>query len=75
MWGPHVLVLASARTLVELKRLGFTTKDADIRAAWLTRDQFGMAFLDQVGLMDISDLLATGLSKGLPKIGTKVLWG
>ena len=32
-------------------RLGLTTKDADFSAVWLTRDQFGMTFLDQLGLM------------------------
>ena len=35
------------------ERLGLTTKDADFSAAWLTRDQFGMTFLDQLGLIDI----------------------
>ena len=39
------------------KRLGFTTKDADSSAVWLTRDQFGMTFLDQLGLMDMSVIL------------------
>ena len=39
------------------ERLGLTTKDADFSAVWLTRDQFGMTFLDQLGLMDMSDLL------------------
>jgi hypothetical protein len=55
--------------------LGLTTKDADFSAVWLTRDQFGMTFLDQLGLMDMSDLLE--LSKGLSKIGAKIfesLW-
>ena len=52
------------------KRLGLTAKDADFSAVWLTRDQFGMTFLDQVGLMDMSDLLE--LSKGLSKIGAKI---
>ena len=54
---------------------GFTTKDADFSAVWLTRDQFGLTFLDQLGLMDMSDLLE--LSKGLSKIGAKIfesLW-
>ena len=55
------------------ERLGLTTKDADFSAAWLTRDQFGMTFLDQLGLMDMGDLLA--LSKGLSKIGAKVFEG
>ena len=46
-------------------------------AVWLTRHQFGMSFLDQLGLvlMDMSDLLE--LSKGLSKIGAKIfesLW-
>ena len=57
------------------ERLGLTTKDADFSALWLTRDQFGMTFLDQLGLMDMSDLLE--LSKGLSKIGAKIfesLW-
>ena len=56
-------------------RLGLTTKDADFSAVWLTRDQFGMTFLDQLGLMDMSDLLE--LSKGLSKIGAMIfesLW-
>jgi len=52
------------------KGLGLTAKDADFSAVWLTRDQFGMTFLDQVGLMDMSDLLE--LSKGLSKIGAKI---
>ncbi len=52
------------------KRLGLTTKDADFSAVWLTRDQFGMTFLDQVGLMDMGDLLE--LSRGLSKIGAKI---
>ena len=44
------------------KRLGLTAKDADFSAVWLYRDQLGMSFLDQFGLMDLSDLLE--LSKG-----------
>ncbi len=28
------------------QRLGLTTKDADFSAVWLTRDQFGMTFLE-----------------------------
>ena len=46
------------------KRLGLTTKDADLSAVWLTQDQFGMTFLDQFGFIDTSmgDLLE--LSKG-----------
>ena len=52
------------------ERLGLTTKDADFSAVWLTRDQFGMTFLDQLGLMDIGDFLE--LSKGLSKIGAKI---
>ena len=52
--------------LVLQERLGVTTKDGVV---WLTRDQFGMTFLDQVGLMGMSDLLE--LSKGLSKIGAK----
>ena len=51
--------------------LGLTTKDADFSAMWLTRDQFGLTFLDQLGLMDTGDLLE--LSKGLSKIGAKIL--
>ena len=57
------------------ERLGLTTKDADFSKVWLTRDQFGMTFLDQLGLMDMGDLLE--LSKGLSKIGAKIfecLW-
>ena len=53
--------------------LGLTTKDADFSAVWLTRDQFGMTFLDQLGLMDMGDLLE--LSKGLSKIGAKIFEG
>ena len=55
------------------ERLGLTTKDADFSAVWLTRDQFGMTFLDQLGLMDMGDLLE--LSKGLSKIGAKIFEG
>ena len=47
------------------ERLGLTTKDTYFSAVWLTRDQFGMTFLDQLGLMDMSDLLE--LSKVLSK--------
>ena len=57
------------------ERLGLTTKDADFSAIWLTRDQIGMTFLNQLGLMDMRDLLE--LSKGLSKIGAKIfesLW-
>ena len=49
--------------------LDLTTKDADFSAVWLTRDQLGMSFLDQVGLIDMSDLL------GLSKIGAKIFEG
>ncbi len=42
------------------------TTDADFSAVWLTRDQFGSTFLDQLGLIDIGDILK--LSKGLSKI-------
>ena len=52
------------------EQLGLTTKDADFSEVWLTRDQFGMTFLDQLGLMDMGDLLE--LSKGLSKIGAKI---
>ena len=45
-------------------------QDSDLSEVWLTRDQFGMTFLDQLGLMDMSDLLE--LSKGLSKIGAKI---
>ena len=55
------------------ERLGLTTKDADFGAVWLTRDQFGMTFLDQLGLMDMVDILE--LSKGLSKIGAKIFEG
>ena len=57
------------------ERLGLTTKDEDFSAVWLTRDQFGMTFLDQLGLMDVSHLLE--LSKGFSKIDAKIfesLW-
>ena len=55
--------------------LGLTTKDADFSAVWLTRHEFGMTLLDQMGLVDMSDLLE--LSKGLSKISARVfesLW-
>ena len=55
------------------ERLGLTTKDADFGAVWLTRDQFGMTFLDQLGLMDMGDLLE--LSEGLSKISAKIFEG
>ena len=58
---------------IPAERLGLTTKDADFSAVWLTRDQFGMTFLDQLGLMDMGDLLE--LSKGLSKIGAKIFEG
>ena len=45
-------------------------QDSDLSEVWLTRDQFGMTFLDQLGLMDMSVLLE--LSKGLSKIGAKI---
>ncbi len=49
------------------ERIGLTTKDADFKAVWLTRDQLGMTFLDQlVGLDGYGDLLE--LSKGISKI-------
>ncbi len=53
------------------ERLGLTTKNADLSAVWLTRDHFGMNFLEQLGLMDMGDLLE--LSKGLSNIGAKIL--
>ena len=43
-------------------------QDADLSEVWLTRDQFGMTFLDQLGLIDMS----LELSKGLSKIGAKI---
>ena len=70
--APHRVVIC-VTSLQEW--LGLTTKDADFSAVWLTRDQFGLTFLDQLGLMDMSDLLE--LSKGLSKIGAKIcesLW-
>ena len=48
------------------ERLGLSIKDADFSALWLTRDQLGMTFLDQLGLMDMGDLLE--LSNGLSKL-------
>ena len=54
------------------ERLGLTTKNA-VSAVWLTRDQLGMTFLDQLGLMDTGDLLE--LPKGLSKIGAKIFEG
>ena len=68
--APHRVVICVA-SLQE--QLGLTAKDADFSAVWLTRDQFGMTFLDQLGLMDMGDLLA--LSKGLSKIGAKIFEG
>ena len=59
---PHRVVIC-VTSLQE--RLGLTTKDADFSAGWLNRDQFGMSFLDQLGWMDMIDLL--GLSMGLSK--------
>ena len=47
-------------------------QDSDLSEVWLTRDQFGMTFLDQLGLMDMSDLLE--LSKGHSKIGAKIFF-
>ena len=68
--APHRVVIC----VVSLQKwLGLTTKDADFGPVWLTRDQFGMTFLDQLGLMDMGDLLE--LSKSLSKIGAKVLCG
>ena len=49
--APHRVVICVA-SLQE--RLGLTTKNADFSAVWLTRGQFGMDFLDQLGLMDRS---------------------
>ncbi len=46
-----------------------------LNRAGVAIDQFGMTFLDQLGFMDLIDLLE--LSKGLSKIGTKIfecLW-
>jgi hypothetical protein len=51
------------------ERLGLTTKDTDFSEVWRTINELCMTFLDQLGLMDVSDLLE--LSKGLSKIGTK----
>ena len=47
-----------------------TSSSDYLRGMWLTRDQIGMTFLDQLGLMDMIDLLE--LSKGLSKIGAKI---
>ena len=55
------------------ERLGLTTKHEDFSEVWLTRDQFGMTFLDQLGLVDMNDLLE--LSKGLSQIGAKIFEG
>ena len=52
---------------------GLTTKDADFSAMWLTRDQFGITFLDQLGFVDLNDLLE--LSKGLSKIARYYIGG
>ncbi len=52
-------------------KTAYEGKDTDFSAVWLTRDLLGLAFLDQVDLMDMSDLLE--LSKGLSKIGAKIL--
>ncbi len=66
-FAPHRVVICVA-SLQE--RLGLTTKDADFSTVWLNRDQLGLTFYGQLGLMDISDLLE--LSKGLSKIGAKI---
>ena len=50
--------------------LGLTTKDEDFSEVWLTRDQFGSTFIDQLGLTDKNGLLE--LSMGLSKIGAKI---
>ena len=39
--------------------LGLTTKDAVFSAVWLTRDKFGLTFLDQLGSVDLMDLLSS----------------
>ncbi len=57
------------------ERLGLTAKDADFSAVWLTRDQFGMTFLDQLGWMDTGDLLELSKDPRLSKIGAKIFVG
>ena len=64
--APHPVLAIFMVSLQE--RLGLTTKDADFSAVWLTRDQFSLTFLGQLGLMDMSDLLE--LSK---RIGATIL--
>ena len=57
------------------KWLGITTNDAVFSAAWLSRDELGMAFLHHFGLLDSTDLIE--LSNGLSKIGARIfkfLW-
>ncbi len=50
--------------------LGLSIKDTAFSVVWLSRVEFGMRFLHQLGLMDLIDLLE--LSKGLSKIGAKL---
>ena len=64
MWHPFKNGLVSQRRMLTSARYGSPESD-----------QIGMSFLDQLGLMDMSDLLE--LSKGLSKIGAKIfesLW-
>ncbi len=61
---PHGVAINAASPLQ--KWLGITTSDAVLSAAWLSRDELGMAFLHHFGLLDSTDLIE--LSKGLSKI-------
>ena len=70
--APHrVVICVPSRMNGMEERLGLTTKDADFSAVWLTRDQFGITYRDQLSLIDVSDLLK--VSKGLLKISAIVL--
>ena len=46
--------------------LSLAAKDAAFSAMWLSRDEFGITFLHQLGLMDLCDSLEP--SKGLSEI-------
>ena len=69
---PHGVAIDAASLQ---KWLGITTNDAVFSVAWLSRDELGMAFLHNFGLLDSADLIV--LSKGLSKIGARIfkfLW-
>jgi hypothetical protein len=64
---PHGVAIDAASLQ---KWLGITTNDAVFSAAWLSRDELGMAFLHHFGLLDSTDLIE--LSKGLSKNGARI---